>query len=735
MKYGLLFFILSVSFFGASALSDTTDIPLSRKSRHEDIRREQISCDKLDGKEDGMLRAGNNDAENTRLTEALMRKPNEFRYWIEKNDEQLPSNNDKVRYLRYVYDELDRFRTGVKSKQILITELPALMGSFEKMMKAKAAGSSMLPYLQDLSYPLARINALVFSDSADTHEAEAIVYRKYAALHPDKILQTIAPYANESYADSLISLACTLNPVQFYNYAQSPNSTVGQLIHRSTNPMVMKVAELSRTDNALLYFPFLDDLLSERQSIDSIRKFVGDGDAGYDSVGYYKLLVNTATAYSRRMAAPFKDTPIAYYGDNGLWQTLYNKAKTHFINQINALHDENNLSIRMHAIQPLSAPDLYYMMVAGENDIYTSSYKHSFNRMMQLMGTRPHGDSLLLSVHFDHFRKFIKMAANYNKLDTFLRTMPRSRSEQLMKAFTAHLDNSLEDAVDVADSYASITDPKLQQSMLANVIQNEQEAIAANNHNGQIIYGLLKTIFLSADKKNNIDLSAAFGIPPVYDVSNKYMQDDKGRIVEQVFFYGDKDGKTFYPSFRNSFAGWKVTDKKEWMEAVSPKGNVWVFANKPLDSDANLDDSAQVHLGNYLEDQGMKPSIVVHRGHSYWLPHTMSRMPGDAKIVVLGSCGGYQNLNEILGINPDAHIISTKEIGAGDINRPILTYINNVFASGADLSWPRMWQTLTRDFSSESGNIRESWDDYIPPYKNLGAIFLKAYNKKAEEEQ
>ena len=26
--------------------------------------------------------------------------------------------------------------------------------------------------------------------------------------------------------------------------------------------------------------------------------------------------------------------------------------------------------------------------------------------------------------------------------------------------------------------------------------------------------------------------------------------------------------------------------------------------------------------------------------------------------------------------------------------------------------------------------IRESWEDYIPPYRNLGAIFIKAYNKK-----
>lgn len=737
MKYGLLIINLLISVFSASAFSDTSHIPLQRQSRHDDIRREQVNCDRMDGQTDGLLKAGSNDAVNERITDALFRKPNEFRQWIETNDTQLPTNNDKVRYLRHVADVLIYFRNSVKNREVAITDLPVLMADFEKIMKAKAAGEDMLPILREESYGLAGINAKIFGDEKDLAAANSIVYLKKASLFPDQILKTIEPYANEPYADSLIVLACKLNPVQFYAFAQSENSTVGKLIHRNENDMVKQVAKLSRTENALLYFPFLDDLLSGRQSIDSIKKLVGDGVNGYDSIGYYKLLVNTAIAYSRRMSAPFRDTPVAYNVTNGLLYTLHRKALDHFIAPVNNLHDENNLAIRMRAIQPLNEQDLYYMIVMGENDIYTSSYKHSFNRLMQLMGSKPRGDSLMLSVNFDHFRKFIKMAANYNKLDTFLKTMPPNRSEQIMKAFVANLDNgNLEDAVDVADSYSSITDQQLQQSMLANVAANEQAAIAANNKTGKIVYGLLKTIFLSADVKNNIDLPALTGIPSIYEVSNQYMQDDKGRIVEQVFFYGDKDGKMYYPPFRNSFSPkeWKVTDKKEWMEAVSLKGNVIVFANKPLETNDNLDDTAQIHLINYMQEQGMRPSVIVHRGHSYWLKRTMDRMPGNAKIVVLGSCGGYQNLNEILELNPDAHIISTKEIGAGDINRPILNYMHNVFAGGQTLYWQKMWQTLTKAFSSDAGPIRDSWDDYVPPYKNLGAIFLKAYNKKMEQE-
>ena len=723
---------------GLKTFSDTNNIPIARVNNHDNIRRELIKCDKLDGREDGILRVGSNENINNQVTDALFRKPNELRYWIEKNDVLITTNNDKIRYLRYVANVLTAFRIKALKRIISPTELPALLSSAEKIMKAMAEGQSILPFIKASSYQVAKINTDIFAEGAARYPANAILYQKYARFNPDKILKTIGPFSSEPYADSLIAVAARLNPVQFYSYAQSENSTVGKLIHRNTDKMVSQVATLSRTENALLYFPFLDDLLSGRQTIDSIKKLVGDGDKTYDSVGYYKLLVKTAIAYSRRMAAPLKDTPTAYLGANGLSNTLHTKAKAHFITPINNLHDESNLAIRMKAIQPLNATDLYFMLVMGENDIYTSSYKHSFNRMLQLMGSKPRTDSLLLSVNFDHFRKFIKMAANYNKLDTFLKLMPPLRSELVMRGFVANLDyNNLEDAVDVADAYSSITDKNLLQSMMENVMQNENRAIAQNNKSSRIIYGLLKTIFLSADEKNNIDVAAQTGIPPIYDVANKYMQDEKGNIVEQVFFYGDKDGKLFYPSFRNSFSDkdWKVTEKKEWMEAVSVKGNVMVFANKPLDNDANLDDSAQVHLGAYLEEQNLKPSVVVHRGHSYWLERTMSRMPGDAKIVLLGSCGGYQNLSKILEINPDAHIISTKEIGTGDINRPILTYMNDVFADGSDLNWRKMWAGLTKTFSADQSKaVRDSWDDYVPPYKNLGAIFLKAYTKKMEAE-
>ncbi len=493
------------------------------------------------------------------------------------------------------------------------------------------------------------------------------------------------------------------------------------------------MVKLSTQNRALFYFPFLDDLINGKQTIAQISKVAGTTDENYDSVGYYRLLVKTEIKYYARLT--HGDTPVAMLGANGLVDMLKAKAIQHFITQINELHENPNPAVRFKAIQPLTAQELYYMMILGENDIYTSSYKYSFDRMIEKMGNKPHGDSLLFSLNFDRFKKFIKMAAQYNKLSEFLKTMPPENSAKLMQAFVAKLETTqtLEDAVDVADSYGSITSPELQRSMLQNVEWNEQRCIKENNERGQKIYSLLKTIFLSADPKNGIDLSKEIGIPPVYTVDYNYLADDSGRIIEQVFFYGDKDGKASYAGYLTSFphSDWSITQKKEWIEIKSTRGKpILIYANLPLDNETDKDAKAQEDLINYLDGKGLKPTIVIHRGHSYHLPYTIAQLPESAKIIMLGSCGGYQNLDSILTYAPEAHIISTKQTGAMNVNKPIIDAMDNTLREGKNIDWRQMWSTLQTQFNKAPLEVRETFEDYIPPHKNLGALFIKAYKKE-----
>jgi hypothetical protein len=427
-------------------------------------------------------------------------------------------------------------------------------------------------------------------------------------------------------------------------------------------------------------------------------------------------------------------------GMRALTDRMSTKAKQYFIREINALHTSENESIRFKRLEGLTPQELYYLVVLGEDEIYTSSYLNVYKRIFQRM-TVPRGDSLLLSVNGDYFRKFIKMAAGYNTLNDFLGKMDKDNATTTMRAFVIRLESTsgLEEAVDVADSYSSIMDknPSLAKYISSEVKWNLDRNITANNKRGMVIYNLLNILFQSADSTSHVDLSSQLGIASIYGQDYRSLTDDSGRVVQQVFFYGDedKDGQTSFENFMRMFRGkqeWKVQMNESWATITSTRGKpVWIFANRPLLGDDDPDARAQGKLTDYLAEKNLKPSIVIHRGHSYHLQSTLKQLAPSAKIVVLGSCGGYNNLNEVLTVCEDAQIISSKQVGTKTVNEPILQAINANLLSGKSIDWISLWKGLGSRFTDAAS--KEKFDDYIPPYKNLGAIFIKTYRKSMGE--
>jgi hypothetical protein len=90
--------------------------------------------------------------------------------------------------------------------------------------------------------------------------------------------------------------------------------------------------------------------------------------------------------------------------------------------------------------------------------------------------------------------------------------------------------------------------------------------------------------------------------------------------------------------------------------------------------------------------------------------------------VFLGSCGGYHLIHDVLTLAPDAHIIASKQIGMTAINQPFINLINEKLRTGNNIDWIPFWN----EFRKAVGP-RQEFEDYIPPHKNLGAIFIKAY--------
>ena len=394
---------------------------------------------------------------------------------------------------------------------------------------------------------------------------------------------------------------------------------------------------------------------------------------------------------------------------------------------INGLHDEDDVT-RFRIIQPLNAQELYYLAVSSDGIIYTSSFtKGVFPLMMSRAGNQ--GDSVLKLVMFDKYRKFIKMAAGYNKLSAFLSSFPdRENASDLMRAFVSNLERSasLEDGVDVADSYASIVETikPLAEEMLANVILNHNRNISQNNKKGMEMYKILEKLFLSADSTKNIDLTKELGVPPVYSIPYSNLANDSGRVNMQVFFYGEKSDMGIFNEFVNMFrnANWRMTSNDKWVSFHSLKGRpVSIYANRALPQENGEDEKAQRELCSYLERNNIYPTVTVHRGHSYTAPYTIKQMAGSSKIVFLGSCGGYHLIHDVLSKAPDAHIIASKQIGKTIINRPFFKLLTDKARVGSNIDWIPFW----KEFRKEA-NVPE-FDDYIPPYKNLGAIFIKAY--------
>ena len=702
-----------------STAKPLADIPLIRKKFHDDIDKLQREILKMDGKDDGAFTPSADEEQNMQATYAVVTRVDNFQTAIEL-DSTLDVNN-KIKYLRGLNDVMATFLSNAKYRQIRPMAFSDVLAAYTDAMKLEQENKSMIPVIRRYSLEVGTIivRSFAFQQNEGLKASKDLLVLKDCQKNPSKILPILSKNPNISFADSLIAIAAKKNQEELYNYAAATNQ-LGAKIRTSEDPLVKIIARMARMKTGRQYFPFLDDLYQGKRTFEYIDSVMND------SVKYYRLLVQTEIDYAGRLIR--RDTPLVM---NTLTARLQQKVRDVFINEINGLHELPD-PVRFRKLEQLTPEELYYLATLGEEEIYTSSYTRGVYPMIFQKMKVARGDSLLMRVKFDHFKKWIKMAANYNTLDNFLKTMEKENAEILMKAFVKGLDktNSLEDAVDVANSYGSITDKDLQALILNQVQGNLEEAKRTNSTRGQHIYSLLNTLFLSMDAGNKIDVSTVLGIPPVYYMPNKSLRDTSGRIIVQQFFYGDKDGKTVFNAFLNGFSNgnWKITQAKDWAVVSSTRGTpVTIYANRPLDEEKGLDAEAQANLGKYLAEKNLNPTVVIHRGHSYYLNSTIAQLAPSAKVILLGSCGGYQSLNQVLGICPYAQIISSKQTGSGLINAPMITALMETAREGKDLNWPNLWSNLSKIFK---GN--ETFEDYVPPHKNLGAVFIMAYNKMDE---
>ncbi len=721
--YILLLTIPVINFCAAQPSEKTSEIPLVRQYFHGNIDATQKSILLSDGKNPDRFSPTQNSELNDELTIALTTGVDNIQSFIEEDNSL--DNNNKIKFLRGLNDALNSYKSRYIDKSAKPSILPDLLKAFKEGIDLEANNQSIEPVISRYAYDIGDIlvKNIAYSNNAGVDVCRAVLILKYCEKNPDKILNTLSKYPNSPYTDSLILVAAHRAPDNVYTFAAGNNELAAK-IQNNPDPLVKIIGRLAKMSSGRLFFPFLDNLYKNKISFEEIDS------AMRDSTKYYKLLVQTQIDYTNRLR--MKDTPL---GRQVLTNRLAVKAVEVYVNTINALHESPD-NIRFRVIEKLSPQELFYLAVMCEEEIYTSSYVRGVYPRIWQHKKMERGDSLLMSVSFDHFKKWIKMAENYNTLDNFLSRMEKENARILMKAFVRNLDKSgsLEDAVDVANSFASISDKNktLRSLILSEVQHNLRLAEETNNKRAADIYSILNTLFLSIDSSNRIDVSKTLGIPPVYFMPNKNLRDTSGKIIVQQFFYGDKDGKTVFNSFLSSFSNsnWKINYTSEWVSVSSTNGTpVVIYANKPLDETQGLDGLAQADLNGYLAENNLEPVLVIHRGHSYWLPSTLNQLAPSAKVVLLGSCGAYQNLSKILAICPSAQIVASKQTGSGLVNHPMIYTILDLLRQGKDLNWPQLWSNLSKRLSNDL------FADYVPPHKNLGAVFIMAYNKMQQKEE
>lgn len=684
-------------------------VPMQRSLFFDKVSKQQRRADASDGKVDGMIYFGEDEAATQVLTKAIMKDVSQIQIMIENLPyaDKFTENQTKLGYHRALETLLLQFNNDNK---VVPAYYRRLVDNFRNIIIAKY--EDRLP-----DFVKNNVNVYTMANGELLNDADRdMLCQEISKQQPEMMIKKLSSFANKPCADVLIPEAAKIMPGEIFNYASSTNSTLKNAVERSKDPLVKTIVRIVRESKAPLKAkPFLNDIYAGKMTIAEVDRITADPDL------FFRELVRLKVETPGEAANAYTD------------ELQYRSSR--YFREMNELHEKPE-AVRFKCIEPLSAEALYYVIVYGQEEIYTSSFTGAFKRLIEKMKPMK-GEEFLDKMHYDKFRTFIRMCAGYNRLDVFLSTFSEDKRQTLMRDFIANLDkgkaDDLEDAVDVADAFGSIEDSVLVGFLKNEVKANYEKSYKNKSVKGLKVYALLATLLEGANDttSNNeeaLERSRKLNLPPINFVPYASLVNDSAVVIMQYFFYGDEDGKISYGSFLSNFKGpkWKITTSKYWAEINATSGKpLTIYANLPLAEPE--DEEAQNKLNQYMDNKDIHASILVHRGHSYHLPTTLERLTPQTKVVVLGSCGGYHNLATILNNAPDAQIISTKQTGAMAVNEPIIKALNEDLLNGVDINWVNMWKKLGAEFKGKTSEA--TFRDYVPPHKNLGAIFIKAYRR------
>jgi hypothetical protein len=561
---------------------------------------------------------------------------------------------------------------------------------------------SILQLEKNLQQTIRQIPEFVNQDYAES------ILLLAAQKEPDELFKKVELFKDKRYSIKILE-ACALNaPVSVKRYLYNQMHPVNYILQYSTNPVIKKIIEINPQlgyhSKPLL---LLDDIAAGRISVKEAIVI------SENPIRLYSAMVNILSRQN-------------YIGRYSIDREMRDYS-LRFIREIND-KIASGTSQPFYSVESFTAPQLYFLMLYGREEVFTSTFNGLFNRFTQKI---PNGNraAFIQSINKNNLRDFLSLCASFGVLEEFVAGFNPNEKQTLLAEYVGKLElekDNLSSVVLIAEALSNLKDYQLLLALQSNLKREYNRVFASKDQIGISIYGVLSSI-VSGNAKTETDwykqVTQQFNISPINSLTSEALFNNDNICIEQMYFYNDDDGRSSFINFINAFKSqpnWKIEDRSNYVRVYSTEGKqIEILANKPEQEQNGIN-----AINSYLLEKNTRPSVIVHRGHSFHTESTLEKVPPGAKLIFVGSCGGFYKLSIALQNAPEAHIISTKQIGTKSVNDAMLFALNEQIRQGREIVWNEFWERM----KERLGN-NPYFSDYIPPNKNLESIFIKAYYK------
>lgn len=540
-----------------------------------------------------------------------------------------------------------------------------------------------------------------------TDYAEEILL--YAAQRePDELLKKTDAFKSKPFALKVLEVCAFNAPVSVKRYLYNPNHPVNAILQYSKKAHVLKLFEvnpqLGYQSKPLL---LMDDIIHNRIHLRDAMAISGDSRRLFKAITQIVARENFVGRYS-----------------------INHEMRDYSLRFIREINDKiaSGAPQPFYSVDEFGSTELYFLMLFGRDELFNASYNGLFNRFILKM---PGGDAegFMKSINMNRYRDYMSLCASFGVLEEFLSKFNYIQRQKLLNDYVSGLENERDDIssiVLVAEAITNLSDHHTLTSVQTRIKSEYERISKTNDVIGLSIYGVLSSI-ISGNARTDAgwyrSVSKQFQVTPANSLPLSALFTENNICVGQMYFYNDDDGRSSYINFLSQYktnGNWVIDDRGNYVRVYSVSGKqVEIFANKP-----EFQENGIQAINEYFKLRNLRPTVVVHRGHSFHTESTLERVPPSTRLLFVGSCGGFYKISIALESAPHAHVISTKQIGTKTVNDAMLFAINERIREGKDLDWNEFWDKMRERLGSN-----QYFKDYIPPHKNLESIFITAYYK------